>query len=498
MAILLLGCSSKTVKPVVNCCNFDSNMVMDDEITTYKKLVNETFEIRKRGIKYAKFLKTKSPLDGKDIEIIRSFTIEHEHLRGKFYYYIQKYRCLDNENMVTNLSEKDKLKATMIALSSALILYDNYLLGTSMYVDDTRLRRLINSEDRGYAIDDGVLAKVSDNYFSKRNHRDTNRAIKFYKQLISKNPNIDDANILYLKKLIEESPTYQQHSAFGGRFWSELFLVKNRITDKLQNLKMSAYNFVTDKLFGGEEEASEKELWEKGKKEGKLYGDNKSLNYIKKHLRAGDIFLEKTPFLVTDSVIPGYWGHAAVYVGTEKELKALGIWNHPVVKKYHKKIRANKRIVEALRVGVQINSLKKFLDVDSFASLRVQNETKEQRAKRVVRTFRQLGKKYDFNFDIESSNRVMCSELVYITTTNVKWKTDTLLGVYTISPDHVALQSILENSQFKIMTLILDAKIIAQNKKSAMEKILDKEKLLGVKSKQNVMLLKKGEEDGSL
>jgi len=30
---------------------------------------------------------------------------------------------------------------------------------------------------------------------------------------------------------------------------------------------------------------------------------------------------------LTDQLIPGHWGHAAVYIGTEEELEALGIWN---------------------------------------------------------------------------------------------------------------------------------------------------------------------------
>ena len=41
--------------------------------------------------------------------------------------------------------------------------------------------------------------------------------------------------------------------------------------------------------------------------------------------KAGDILLEKTPFRLTDYLIPGYWGHAAIWLGTEPELVELGI-----------------------------------------------------------------------------------------------------------------------------------------------------------------------------
>ena len=52
-------------------------------------------------------------------------------------------------------------------------------------------------------------------------------------------------------------------------------------------------------------------------KKGKLYKKGDVLADVSSTLRAGDILLEKTPFRLTDKLIPGYWGHAAVWIGTE-------------------------------------------------------------------------------------------------------------------------------------------------------------------------------------
>ena len=64
---------------------------------------------------------------------------------------------------------------------------------------------------------------------------------------------------------------------------------------------------------------------------GKLYRRPQLAASIRQELRAGDILLEKTPFRLTDMLIPGFWGHAAIWTGSEEELKALGIWQHPLV-----------------------------------------------------------------------------------------------------------------------------------------------------------------------
>lgn len=78
---------------------------------------------------------------------------------------------------------------------------------------------------------------------------------------------------------------------------------------------------------------------------------------LRSGLRAGDILLEKTPLRLTDKLIPGYWGRAAVWVGSEQELRDLGIWDDPVVVPYQDQIRSGKQVVEALRSGVEISRL---------------------------------------------------------------------------------------------------------------------------------------------
>lgn len=155
-----------------------------------------------------------------------------------------------------------------------------------------------------------------------------------------------------------------------------------------------------------------------------------------------DVLLEKTPFRLTDKSIPGHYGHVAVWVGTEAELRALDVWEHPLVRPHQERIRAGAGIVEALRSGVEINTLEHFLNIDDLLAIRPPARTRDETKAGVLRAFAQIGKEYDFNFDVESDKRIVCSELAFVVFPEEPWQTTRVLGRASISPDQVAIKAI--------------------------------------------------------
>jgi len=176
-------------------------------------------------------------------------------------------------------------------------------------------------------------------------------------------------------------------------------------------------------------------------RKGKLYNNKNVFADVAANLEAGDILLEKTPFRLTDKLIPGYWGHAAIWIGSEAELKNLGIWDNPVVVNFRDKIREGKMVVEALRSGVEMNTLERFLNIDSVGILRKPGQSQQLRANCVLQALRQVGKPYDFNFDVEPNGGIFCSKLVYHSYIDIDWETKNSLGRTTFTPDDVALKA---------------------------------------------------------
>jgi uncharacterized protein YycO len=127
-------------------------------------------------------------------------------------------------------------------------------------------------------------------------------------------------------------------------------------------------------------------------------------------------------------------------------------------------------VVEALRDGVQMNTLEDFLNIDDLAVLRMKSISNEDLAQSIVRAFRQIGKEYDFNFDVETTDKIVCSELVYLVYPDPDWPTDRIMGRYTISPDHVARKA-LKDGPLSLILLYHDGRI-QKNRDQVFEELM--------------------------
>lgn len=182
-----------------------------------------------------------------------------------------------------------------------------------------------------------------------------------------------------------------------------------------------------------------------------LYEERKGLMYnmqqaernaLIAEMKPLDILFEKTPFRLTDKFIPGHFGHVAIFLGTEEQLKDLRVWDQ-IPRDVQTRIRAGHYIVEALRPGVQINTLDHFLNIDDFMVIRDirSNVTDDYRRQAVLTSVAQIGKEYDFNFDVTTTTRIVCSEIAYVVYPDIVWPTETTLKRNTISPDNVAVMA---------------------------------------------------------
>lgn len=149
---------------------------------------------------------------------------------------------------------------------------------------------------------------------------------------------------------------------------------------------------------------------------GYLYNNNLLTQSLKKQLQPMDVLLEKSPFALTDKFIPGHFGHVAVYLGTKEQLLEIGMWNHPDILPFQEDISNGKVILEAVRTGVHLNTLEEFLNIDEFTLVRKEDALSNISLliEQITRGMDQIGKDYDFNFDITTLDKIVCSELVYI------------------------------------------------------------------------------------
>ena len=361
-----------------------------------------------------------------------------------------------------------KLKS---ALASALTLYDNYMVVLGQFEKLDKVRHLIdydNSNER-YS-----LTKISASFNKVGNYRKIMKIIRFHRDLekMTAYKNNIDEELEYFDLVINGSYSYKQlDKSFRKKIWENKFDYAGHFLSDLFKEGVNKTTHDVSKAFGNSVGLIQSRT-------GKLYDLNEEeLKNISSKLKPLDVLLEKTPFRLTDKFIPGHWGHVAVWTGTKNQLVELGLWDHVLIKPHQESIEFHgKSIIEALRPGVQINSLKHFMNIDDLAVVRHKSLTYENKVKYLTNAFKQIGKSYDFNFDVETDERIVCSELAYVTFSDLDWNLAEQVGRYTISPDNVG-EKVTLDGEFTTVLIFHDGKEVKANLNENFRKLMEKSSL---------------------
>jgi len=466
----LAGTPDSIVCQAADAIRYDRS-TMGNRVVAFQVLSEEALSLRARAITYLQYLEEKQvfgeALLGEDIRRLGEGAAELVAQRKQLWDLAETHECwLDASMPHDPVQARVQAMGITMSLAAALTLYDNYAAAVALYRDNRILRDHINRGDPGFHVPRGELRRSAIAFASAANRARVRRGIEWYEQHGRTLLTSDYEDERYLAELVEQSPAYRMIRKLRPLDYASnvLGLVSTVSTDVLRDVSNEGVN-LSSMVFGNVVGLVES-------RRGKLDGDAAILDLVTGTLKAGDVLLEKTPFRLTDSFIPGHWGHAAVWIGTEAELRNLGIWEHPVVAAHHRAITRGHGVVEALRSGVQMNTVAHFLNVDDLAVLR--HRALDDRARRevIIQTLRQVGKAYDFNFDAQSVDRIVCSELVYHAYGAVPWPTDRKLGRVVVSPDNIAQQA-LGNGLFEVAMLYHDGHRVEHAPGDALARLIE-------------------------
>lgn len=161
---------------------------------------------------------------------------------------------------------------------------------------------------------------------------------------------------------------------------------------------------------------------------------------LQKKLQPGDVLLERREWYLSNIGLPGFWSHAALYIGTPAErrtyfgddqtrswVKQRGEGSGDLERLLLSTCTTNGlcqftnqtssssepiRIVEAIGEGVSFKSLEHSAACDSIVVLRPRL-SKTEKALALFRAFHYAGRPYDFDFDFSTDAKLVCTELVY-------------------------------------------------------------------------------------
>ncbi len=189
---------------------------------------------------------------------------------------------------------------------------------------------------------------------------------------------------------------------------------------------------------------------------------------LRAELEPGDILLERREWYMTNLGIPGFWTHAAIYIGSAKQraefsqrpdvaqwlehngvssLDELIAQRYPQVAPKLTQLYSDgylPEVIESIAAGVSLTSLEHSAACDSIAVLRPRLSAADRGAA-VVSAMRYQGRPYDYAFDFNSDSSLVCTELV--------------VKAYLNSPEKKGLKLPLQNH---LGHLITPANVFAQ------------------------------------
>jgi hypothetical protein len=145
---------------------------------------------------------------------------------------------------------------------------------------------------------------------------------------------------------------------------------------------------------------------------------------MRPRLQPGDVLLERREWYVSNVGLPGYWPHAALYIGTADERRAYfgdtaldDQLRRLYPEAYALSVKPQEddhlpRVLEAISEGVSFTTLEHSAAADAVVVLRPRLP-KEEKAEAIRRAFHYAGRPYDFNFDFRTDATLVCTELVF-------------------------------------------------------------------------------------
>ena len=337
-------------------------------------------------------------------------------------------------------------------LAAKLMIIDNYAVIVLRYQNNADLRRQFDADTINPEIK-AFLTEVTDTVLENEKYNRISKIIRLVQQIRDYEIANPQNNFVrgkvnsYLNTLIENS--YAYHRIPGFSLMDKL----SHQSDELQNKFFDNTVWLGDQVTFQLSMIFGNAIGTYQSRQGKMI--DVPVDKISNDLELLDILLEKTPFRLTDNFIPGHWGHVAIWVGdksTIPELKRLGVWGElPEIEaeirqkegykgeSFQALIEQDRGVLEALRPGVELNTLEHFLNIDDLAVIRLKNLDDFEKREYLINAFKQIGKAYDFNFNVETHREIVCSELAFVVFDDVEWPVERSIGRFTVSPDHIAV-----------------------------------------------------------
>ena len=302
-----------------------------------------------------------------------------------------------------------QLQVFMTGFAAGLVLYGKSLKLIQTYERQPLVRKKLNEPEEKFGLEEGFFEEVLEAYSSPRNYRLLLQGVFFWRKhrrkakelgLLETEEGKWLAGIIRQQRKVIRKRLLQVLLArlrYDFRLFWETTLRPVRRTGYALKSAVGT-TFATARISFDYHPAITSEVMEA----------------LRSQLRPGDVLLVRADEKLTAAILPGFWAHAAIYLGNKEGLEGAGLAAFPGVAKHLSKLpEGNSSLVlEAIAPRCLVNSLENSLYADHVVVLRP-NLPVALLASALEEAFAHLGKPYDFEFDFNVTNRIVCTEVVY-------------------------------------------------------------------------------------
>ena len=312
--------------------------------------------------------------------------------------------------------ENARARCIVMAYAAGVTVYDASLKLVANYRSDDMARRKLNEGEPRWGIPAGMFDRVLDGVMNEQNAQKLAEIGAYYdanRQRWTQAKVFAAEDAAWLAAHVDAAAAEVKTRAFGHGA---------RLDELLARVKKDAYSpvYATQSVVSTWIGDTKLVRWEP------LITHDQIIEMQGK-LQPGDILLERRNWFLSNAFLPGFWPHAALYVGTPQDLERMGLvqksgdgWtssNEAVRRQlgaYLSKAHDGQAhtVIESISNGVVFNSLTESMHADYVAVLRPRLSEK-QKAEAIAKAFSHIGKPYDFEFDFFTADRLVCTELVY-------------------------------------------------------------------------------------
>ena len=175
--------------------------------------------------------------------------------------------------------------------------------------------------------------------------------------------------------------------------------------------------------------------------------------FLLARLRPLDIVVVGSTARLSNQTIPGHFGHAIVYLGTEQQLRSEGLWQS-VDPQHREAISQGQIFLEAEGEDVHLSDVDYVFDNDHVAVLRPRISNNARRREIMRDYIATIGTPFDYFFDLGNPSCLYCTELIHRVVPELGLPIDILYGREVILPDAVVAQTLRGQGRLSLITYV--------------------------------------------